>query len=365
MKKGTIVIASTLKPVDDTRAFEKFAVAFAKVGYEVFLTGRPPARKTAYPNIHFIPTRNFSRLGLYRLLLPWDLFKKIREVKPEVLIVNTHEILLVAVANRIFFGTRIFYDVQENYFLNLLYSDTYLPGIRHVLAVGVRLKEWLLSFLFDGIFLAEKCYLQELPFMAWHATVVENKAVVPTGFARVPQPGKIRLLFSGTLARTTGVFHAIALAKKLHTLDGRISLNIVGYSPLASTYAQLMQAVRGCSFIHITGGDHLVPHTDIMEAICHADFGIIHYTLTPGTTNRIPTKLYEYLACGLPFVIQNHKPWLDVCGTSNAAIPDDQEAQELLSRMISHAPVFPPGEAYRWEPEAQKLTEALSRYLTA
>lgn len=359
MKKQRILIASTLKPVDDTRAYEKFACALSQQGnVEVFIAGYPSINKPVYPNIHFLPYKKFGRLTLYRWVLPLIVFKKAREVKPEVLIVNTHELLIVAVVSRILFGTKIFYDVQENYFLNLLHANTFPQVIKQILAVWIRVKEWLTSPFFHGFLLAEQCYQQELTF-ARPCTVVENKALIDQNFTRSKNANSTRLLFSGTLARQTGVFRAIDLVRKLHNLDSRVTLQIVGFTPIDSTLTQIKDEIKDCDFIQLIGGDTLVPHDQVFEAIRQADFGIISYDLAPHIKNRIPTKLYEYLACQLPILIQHHKPWLALCRSSHAAILLDQEAQELLSAMqtmefYTQSPV-----GVTWATESRKLLAAV------
>src|SRR6218665_3785198 len=102
MKKRRIVLASVLKPVDETRMFEKLAITLSqKVEYEIHIAGYPGTVANLPQNIslHALPT--FSRLSISRLLAPWRVFKITYEVKPELLIVNTHELLIVALLNRI------------------------------------------------------------------------------------------------------------------------------------------------------------------------------------------------------------------------------------------------------------------------
>jgi hypothetical protein len=218
MKKRRIVLASILKPIDDTRMFEKLGASLAKVqDYEVFVIGYP----TTIPQnqdhvIHLLPLNSFKRMSLRRMLAPWQTMKLIRKVKPEVLIVNTHELLMISVVNRIFFGTKIIYDIRENYFRNVMHTNVFPAFVKPFIAGWIRLKEKLFAPAFHAFFLAEKSYANELSFLNQRHLVLENKTCLPADFKRITDPSKIRLLFSGTLADSTGVFLAIDLAKALY-----------------------------------------------------------------------------------------------------------------------------------------------------
>src|ERR1044071_7031653 len=139
-----IAIASVLKPADDVRAFEKMAMSLAAEGHDVYLIGMPTTTPVTPPKIHFRELTPFPRLGWRRVLAPLRVMKKIREVKPQLLIVNTHELLIVGLLNRILFGTRIVYDIQENYYRNILWTRVFPPWVRGPVASWVRLQERLL-----------------------------------------------------------------------------------------------------------------------------------------------------------------------------------------------------------------------------
>ena len=250
--------------------------------------------------------------------------------------VNTHELLIVTVGFRILFGTRIIYDVQENYKENLLHTQAFPAGVRHVLAGWVRLKEWITSLLFHHFLVAEKSYEKELGFIGKRFSAIENKAQLPDWFRRTPNPEKLKLIFTGTLAENTGVFRAIDLAKKLHAIEPKIELELIGYCAQRSTLQRLYQAVKPYPFIHLKGGAQLVPHREVFEAIATANFGLISYPTLHYLQNKMPTKLYEYLACQLPILLQNNKPWADLITQFGGGIVldfEDNDPQDILLQM--------------------------------
>ncbi|MFM8738751.1 MAG: hypothetical protein ACKOC0_00945 [Cytophagales bacterium] len=310
MKKRRIVIASVLKPVDDTRAFEKMAQTLVNQNFEVFLIGQPSQNATSTnPSIHFLQLAKIHRISFARWFTPLVVGRKIYQVKPELLIVNTHELLIVAIVYRLLFGAKILYDIQENYAQNILSTEAFPRVIRLPLAAWVKLKERCASHWFHHFLLAEKSYENELGFIGKKYSVVENKVALPRGFRRLPTPSKRKLIFTGTLAENTGVFQAIELAKKLHAIDTITELELLGFCAQRSTLQRIQSAIQGCTFITLKGGENLVPHREIFEAISTANFGIISYPIRPYLQHKMPTKLFEYLACQLPILLQNNIEW--------------------------------------------------------
>ncbi len=337
IKKCRIVIASVLKPVDDTRGFEKIAQSLVDRKFEVFLIGQPSQHTaTADSPIHFLPLAKFGRLSFARWFSPLEIARKIYQVKPQILIVNTHELLLVAILNRILFGTRILYDVQENYTQNLTHTDAFPPVVRHVLAGWVRLKEWVTSPLLHHFLLAEKSYENEMGFMGKRFSVIENKVQLPGGFRRTPDPEKLKLVFTGTLAENTGVFRAIEFAKQLHALEPKIELELIGFCAQSATVKRIQQAIQNHPFITVKGGTQLVPHGDVFNALATANFGIISYPILPYLKNKIPTKPFEYLGCELPILLQQNEPWTKLAEQFNGGIVldfDQYDTQQILGKM--------------------------------
>ena len=312
-KKRRIVLASILKPVDDTRMFDKMATSLANSGeYEVFIVGYPSSSSASVPGIQFISLTPFKRLSFRRWRAKWQVFRRVWSLKPSILIFSTHELLFPAVLLKILINTCIVYDVQENYYRNIILSGGFPRLIGWPLALLVRFQEKLLAPLIHHFFLAEKAYENEFKFHRGGWTVIENKAQVPRlprHYDSVKIPRAIRLLFSGTLAESTGVFRAIALAKELHLLNPSISLTIIGHASLKADRERIHQEINSCPFIDLIGGDTLVPHLKILESIQNSDFGILAYPLSNHSLNSHPTKLFEYLDAQLPIILERHWLW--------------------------------------------------------
>jgi hypothetical protein len=360
VKKKRVVIASVLKPVDDTRMFGKFALSLLEVdALEVHVMGRS-SKSFIDDKIQVHQLGFFGRISAGRFLAPWKVLFKIVALRPKLVIITTHELLFSSIIAKAFTGCKVIYDVQENYFLNIIHGRTFSVFIRNIVATYVRLKERLTSLFIDHFFLAEKAYLSELSFIGKKNTVLENKVVRPTNLHwRTKSKAGKKLLFSGTLAETTGVFTALKLARSLYEVDRNISLRIVGYCSQSSILERIKKEIAPLPFITLYGGDSLVPHEEILSEILKADAGIISYPPNASTYSAIPTKLYEYLGYQLPILLIDHAPWVALAEKYGAAIvfnPSDLHPDEILKSF--NAKSFydvKAGDEIYWESEADKL----------
>ncbi|MBS1559731.1 MAG: glycosyltransferase [Bacteroidetes bacterium] len=366
IKKRRIVLASVLKPADEPRMYERMGQSLADNGYEVFIVGSTPSSDWATNGILFLAHQMPSRLSLQRIILRYKILKKIFKVRPEILIVTTHELLGAAILYRLLTGKKIIYDVQEDYFKNILYTDAFPKAIKHSIAFFVRLKEIAASFFISRFILAERCYVHEIRFSKNKSIIIENKFRLPQNYTRMPLPETVQLLFSGTLAESTGVFQAIDLTKKLHSLNSKIKLTIIGYCALPQTLELIKKDIANFSFIQLIGGDKFVPHPEIVKRIAQANFGLICYPPSPHLENKIPTKLYEYMSCQLPIIVQDHELWKKTCAPYNAAIPVNFEKpniHELITQMSRQAFYTSSPDNTTWQSEEKKFVNVIHTFI--
>jgi glycosyltransferase involved in cell wall biosynthesis len=342
-RKKKVVIASTLKPVDDPRLYEKLALTLAgSERYECHIIGAPggPVRHVTKHEL-----KRVKRLSLWRVTLPFAVLIKIFRQEPDILIIATHELLFVAFMYKILLRGTVLYDVQENYYLNIIHTDTFRPGLRQVIAAWVRLKELVMGRFIDCFLLAEKCFENELGFVRRRSVVVENKVIVPPGFKRKPHDDKIELLFSGTIDESTGVYDAVSIARLLNNVNPMYSLHIIGYCARPEVLAILKDMIAPFPFIRLTGGDTLQPHSKIIDAISKAHIGLVLYRPSPHINNRMPTKLYEYMGYNLPILIRSDLWWCEVVGKAQAGLAvnvDDVEAVSL-AKNLRHSSFYSSG----------------------
>ncbi len=342
MPKQKIAIISVLKPVDDVRSFEKMARSISDLeNVELHLFGQQTNNTNPAPDlIHFHP-HSADNLGL---LIRWVIGIKILfglfRVKPKTVICNTHELLIVTILCKILFGSKILYDIQENYYLNWAYQRNYPLLIRYPVAGYIRLKEFLLSPFFDHFILAEKTYQNEIIFISDRFTILENKALVPEGWKKQTQnTDSINLVFTGTITESNGIYRALEIYQKLRERNDNIHLHICGHCPSPSIQKYL-NSVKGDS-LKLDLSSTPTPHDQILDAIQNSDYGLVTYRTNESNKNCLPTKVYEYLALGLPIIYEKGSHWEALISKRSAgkSFAADLSDIDSIASSISEKPI--------------------------
>ena len=358
--------------MDDPRAFHRMGITLSQANkYDLHIIGFPTKKLPQYPGITFHPLPQFARISWKRLSTPLLLLKKVAKLKPQLLIVNTHEYLIVSGLIRILFGTRIVYDVRENYFRNLVYTHTYPPLIRQALGGYVRGKEWVSKAWVRHYLLAESGYQREFSFQSPNFTVIQNtfQGEKANFISKNVEERPIEILISGTLAEHYGLFEAINYAIEFSKISP-VRLRIIGYCPNKTTLQQLKrQIVKYKDIIILEGGERWVAHERIIEAIQQADIGLVAYPRHPATENCLPTKIFEYMAHQLPFFITPLPHWIDYCERFQAAIPvdfGDLRLETLRNALKTYQntlfyPSGAPDEAFWTHSDGPKFTQVIDQ----
>ncbi len=320
--KTKILIASFLKPVTDIRSYEKIAKSLAQnPAYKIYCTGYPSNIELTDKQISLLPLRYFNKSGFLRIIARWQVVKIYLKVKPQVIIVNSPDLLIFTCIYKILFGGHIVYDIRENYFNNLWYQNNYAWGIKHILAVLVRLKELITSPLFCCFFLAEKVYASQLNFIGNRFLVLENKSITTENkvvtTANLSNP---TFIISGTIAKEYGTLKAVNFFQLLQSTLPKSKLIIIGHCPNLELQNTLINIVKRNSNIQLSISGNPVPYVQIKTALLQANFGLLAYQNNKSINGKWPTKLYEYMGINLPVIIQDNNTWNSFIIENNAGV---------------------------------------------
>ncbi len=320
--KTQIVIANTLKPVDDVRAYEKIAQSIAKTNkYHINIIGNTGKKEPVLPDIEFNVLPLAKRSILYRLWVRLKVLFLFFRMKPEIIIIQTHELLFASILHKFIKKSKIIYDVREDYKMNIRYLSPLPALIRFFLSHFVRIKERLCSLFVDQFWYAEKCYNYEIAFSRSKSVVVENKAL------KIDEKRKssesFKCLYSGTISTYGGILLAINAFKEIRKLIPEATFTIIGQCHDHKLLGKLEKIEKENNAIQPIISDLPIAHERIIEQILSSNLGLISYQPNAVNQNKIPTKLYEYSQYGLPYLIQEATPWQEKGKEFGGAIPID------------------------------------------
>ncbi|AKQ45483.1 hypothetical protein TH63_07240 [Rufibacter radiotolerans] len=378
MIRKRILLASFLKPVTDARLYKKIGLSLAKLPeLEIHVAGyaAPLPGKGTSGAVTFHPVFDFKRLSVGRVTAQARFWKLLQKVKPELLIIGTHELLPLAWVYCKLHSCRLIYDVQENYFLNLTTQGVYSKSVGKLAGQVVQGYEKLFAQGVDHFFLAESSYARELPFLGQRYTVVQNKFLPSAGAPTSPRPlpvhlsdaSPLRLLYSGTISKLYGVLEAVDFTRQLRTWVPDAQLSIIGYCADQQFLKELQAIIAPLPFVSLTGGASLVPHEEILAQEQQHQIGLLPYHPHPSTARCIPTKLYEYMGNGLVVIIPPNPLWQEILDKAQAGISVDF-SQELSAAMVEellNRPYYSKGipATVYWQEEETNVQEVVKHLL--
>ena len=359
-----IVLSTILKPYNEVRIYERLGISLSETNkYQITITGTEPDKKNVNTgNIIFrtIGLQNRSFYSRFQKII--NTYKVWRKVKPHLIIITTPELLLPVAIYKLFHNTKLVYDVQENYFMNIKYQRIY-GGFKKLLILSyLKISEVLSKKITDHYLLAEECYKTELNLSKRRITVLENKTR-PGQYER-GKTEKTTLLFTGVLSEYSGIKTAIKVFEELHRQDPKLHLKIIGHAPSKSIQKYIHEKTRNSPNIEPIGVVNFQSHESIVTEILKADLGIVAQTVNEVSRNRIPTKLFEYSYFHLPYLVSQDAPWLKRSLTLGGAIPidfnnPDAKSIHQLIRKVS----FPESSSSAWKKESVLLNEAIDTLL--
>jgi len=361
-----VCILTSVHPPFDTRIFHRQAKSLLKAGYDVTLIAQHDKDETVDGVIILALPKPKNRF--WRMLGTWRAFKLALKQRAAIYHFHDPELIPIAVLLKLFANGKVIYDVHENVKRDIL-SKSWLPRTaRGPLSLMYQLTEKLGFPFIDEIIIAEDSYienyrkqnnilaLRNYPMLSFIKESSEVKNSRPT------------LVYVGGISEARGVWELVESMRLLKPKYENILLTLVGPVYPASLEEKIRKLLEQFSLqqnIHLVGK---VKYEEIYTILsrCHIGMGILHPT--PNYIESLPTKLFEYMALGLPVITSNFPLWKEIVEGNNCGLTVDPlnptEIAGAVEYLIEH-----PDEArkmgengrkavvvkYNWEMESKKL----------
>ena len=370
-----MAVVTTAHPWGDPRVFERELAACLEWGVEthVFVPlAQAPARTgwSADPRlvVHPLavpagrPGRLRLALGIWRQVLRHGPFALVHFHDPELV----PAMALLAILRP---DAYLLYDIHEDLPLQVASKD-YLPAALR--APIARLTACMLraaAGLFSGFAPATEAIARAWP--AARTRVLHNypKALFGQAQALGRPLDPHRVLYTGGLSRVRGTLVALAAVREARRSLPELRLELIGWIMDDETGAAIGAAVAEGWCAHIP---RLGPEA-LLERAAGAGVGLVTLTPRPNYLEALPTKLFEYMAMGIPVLASDFPLWRRLvessgCGRLTAPVPGAvaRALVDLCSdpgQLRRHAQAGRDAyrERFRWEAEARNLRWHLRR----
>ncbi|WPP50928.1 glycosyltransferase [Catalinimonas niigatensis] len=366
------VIASVLKPVDDTRMYEKFGLSLQQTNrYAVniigFVSKNPPKQR----DIIFYPIFSFENNSWKRFFASFLFGKYLFKINPSLVIVTTFELLPVSIFYKLLNNKiELMYDVSENYALNYLTNRR--PGyVNKIIAKTIRLIEKNSQNYISLNILAETEYAKEMKFFSKPYIYILNKykaiqvkkLSLPSEVIDRAKNSSPLLIFTGTISENYGIYEALDLAKSLRQDFPDILLILAGHVTNTKLLSYLLNLEKEDFHLLTYVDKDPIPHMDIIKLIKLADFGLVAHRPVESIKNCFPTRIYEYMAHKKPFILQDHTYWTSYCKPWKCSINIDFKNfdSHFVAQQMKSSQFYPNGnpDNIYWNTEETKLIQAV------
>ena len=370
MKHGRarMAMVTTAHPWGDPRVFERSLATCLEWGLEVHVfmpLAELPVRQgwSANPGLtlHPLPVPR-GRIGRFRLAL--GVWWAVAKLGPWQL-VHFHDPELMpamALLGLLRPATYTLCDIHEDLVLQVV-SKGYLPVWARLPAA--RMTGWmhrLARELFSGFAPATEAIAQAWP--AGQTRVLHNypKAIFAQGPGPALPPDPGRVLYVGGLSRTRGILIALE-AMRAARQRIPLRLELVGWVMEPEVGQAIQAAVAEGWCLHIPW---LAP-AELARHAAGAGIGLVTLLPLPNYLESLPTKLFEYMAMGIPVLASDFPLWRQLVEASGAGRVTRPEAAAVAQALIEMSldPLLLSRcaeagrriyrERYRWEVESRNL----------
>ncbi|WP_203568871.1 glycosyltransferase family 4 protein [Aestuariimicrobium ganziense] len=301
VQPGRVVHLSTVHHCRDNRIHNKECQALAKAGFDITLVVHAEHDEPdACPPLVALP-KSKGRLG--RLLggqrAAWRVLERLR---PALLHVHDPELVPLAWLWRRLHGAKLIFDAHED-LVAQIETKSYLPApVRPVAKLVAKVLVRWADQGFDGIVAATNDVAAG--FRNPRTVVVHNYPWLSDFPLLEPAPGPGRVVYAGDLTEERKLTFMIDVVERVRVQRDDAHLVLAG-RPLGGAQAALDRACSSCAVEHVG----LLPPPEVPALVASASVGLIFLEPLPNYVRSLPTKLFEYMAAGVPFLASDFAFW--------------------------------------------------------
>lgn len=330
-----ICIVTSVHPPNDPR-ISKMCCTAQQLGHDVSLL----SSWLSIPDQPLVKCITFTLAGglFGRIKTMKSILKSVRSIEADIYHFHDLDLLPLFTIYSIFSGKSFIYDVHENYSEEVLVRYWIPNYLRIPLYWIVRFTQKACSRVIGNCIIVTESVMNEIHPLTKNVLVHKNFASVNLGKKLLPDYDNRQniILFTGSQYLENGTLLFLDIAKKIlsqrqdvvfHAID-RFGNN----SSLRSfVISEANTGVLKDKFILLPN----IPSQSLMTYINKARIGVSPNLNVPKQVKAIPTKLFEYMAGGIPIVASDLPYNKMFVGETGAGLLADPENPETFAEKIN------------------------------
>jgi len=381
---------STVHRALDSRIFHREARSLADAGYRVTVMAQHPGPDMCQ-GIAILPMRTpHSRVD--RLLVsPWVALWRTLRQWPDIVHFHDPELIPVGLILKLF-GRKVVCDLHEDLPQQILNKEWIPTRLRPILGRAINALEPLSVRAFNLVVVVPPAVVTRLQRhgvrhvirirnLPWPDEFLGPAVAASPDPSRVTEPGPeprgapaslvpIRtegatVVYGGGIARIRG---AEQMIEAVHRCDPSLGVRLLMAGPCEAQYLRRLQSQPGWATTDYLGR---LPLDAVPALMAAGQLGLVLFHPVPNHLDAPPTKLFEYMAAGLPVVASNFSPYEPIISHERCGVLVDPLDITAITKAIEGL-VRDPDEAiamgrrgqaavratYSWESEARGLIAA-------
>jgi len=260
-----------------------------------------------------------------RLLLgPVDVWRKLRRLDPAVIHVHDPELIPLALIWRLGRGRSAVYDSHEDLPKQVM-GKRYIPGhLRPMVSKAAGLLEWCAGRYLDAIVAATPRIAQN--YRHGRVVLVQNFPWLES----FPEPAQWSEASTGPAVYVGALTTERGVAEMINAVTGgEYKQELLLAGPATPEVLELLD--RSGSLVRYMG---VAAPEEIPRLLAESSVGLALFHPMPNHLESQPTKIFEYMAAGKPFIASDFESWRNLLGRFECGLfVDPMNVSEIQDAM--------------------------------
>ena len=321
-----IFIGTSVHRWNDNRIFHKEAVSLAKK-FNVELHAPSDFSERNVNGVNIIGFPIWEKES-DRKLIRKQLWLRLKKSNSDLFIFHDPELIWIGIKASIFLKRKVIYDIHEHTIQSIIRKKWLNPISKIIAIVGYSILQQISKLFFYHYLLAEESYRS---FINKKSTVIYN---YPLKIDYDHQSSKeFDLVYLGDITEDRGALNMINILSILKRKIPTINIALIGKVP-PMLKDELDNAIMEYGLVNNTKIFGYMDYSEAMKVVCKSRVGLCLLKPIKNYIDSYPTKLFDYMQVGVPYICSNFPLYIKLLEKCNAGISVDPLDGESIAISI-------------------------------